>query len=169
MYTTYKVQHSRPYVKPTPAELPRNYQALVQWRYSAEDCRLASEKLAQGELDVLEACRVELGWKTTSSLITKWYPNYPSRKAWARALSHCRQFVGSGKLRTRTLNLKYLLLAVITHFQEQLHLIYDRIRIPSILPISSYHKEYSNTASLADRVFSGVETAPLLAVGGGGS
>jgi hypothetical protein len=169
MYTTYKVQHSSPYVKPVPAELPRKYAQLVQWRYSPREGRDARDKLSQGELDVLETCRLELGWQTITSLATKWYPLYPSRKAWARALSHCRQFVGSGKLRTRTLNLKYLLRAVITHFQEQLRLIYDRIRIPSLLPTNREYREYSNTSSLADRVLPGVETAPLPVGAGGGS
>lgn len=145
MSTTYKVHYARPYVKPVPAELPRKYAQLVQWRYTPREGREALEKLDQGELDVLETCREALGWPTITSLATKWYPLYPSRKAWYYALLHCRRFVGAGHLRTRTLNLKYLLLAVITHFQEQLHLIYDRIRIPSILPNSIYSKEYSNT------------------------
>lgn len=97
-------------------QLPDNVLEALKAEYGRAAPRKALAKLSQGEIDVLEDCRRELGWPTISSLAVKYYPLYPYHKLWARALSHCRLY----KVRTATLNIKYLLLAVITQVRYSL-------------------------------------------------
>lgn len=93
-----------------PPDLPSNYHDLVKLTYTRTQGRKAVSDLAQGERDVLEMARAELGWPSITSLAYKWYPVARSRKCWQRAVERCRL----QKVRTRTLNLKYLLLTVLS-------------------------------------------------------
>lgn len=66
--------------------------------------------LSQGEKDVLELAREQLGWVSITSLAHKYYPLYPTRQWWKRALERCSR----QKVRTKTLNIVYLLLTLET-------------------------------------------------------
>lgn len=112
-----------------PPDLPSNYDELVAMRYQHRQGEVAVSKLAQGEIDILEQARQSLGWHSIYSLAYKWYPLYPYRKCWQRALEKCSQERIQSKLRTPTLNLKYLLLAVITKVQESLRKSYSANRL----------------------------------------
>lgn len=116
--TNYQPETSVPeagyFVKPP--ELPANYQVLAAMRYPHQRGVDAVAALAQGERDILEEVRERLQWPSILSLTYKWYPLYPYRQCWKRALEKC----SGQKLRTRTLNLKYLLLAVITQVRYSL-------------------------------------------------
>lgn len=113
-FTTRSINQNICFVKPP--ELPPNYKELVELRYRRSKGVAAAEALAQGERDILELVRQALGWNSIYSLAYKWYPLYPYRHDWKRALEKCSQ----QKLKTRTLNLKYLLLAVITQVKLSL-------------------------------------------------
>ena len=99
-----------------PPELPSNYQEVAKSTYPRYKGVRAAEALAQGEVDILEMVRQALGWPSIYSLAYKWYPLYPHRHCWKRALARCQ----TQKLRTATLNIKYLLLAVITEVKRSL-------------------------------------------------
>jgi len=96
--------------------LPPNVESVLHQTYPRRAGLKSVDTLSQGELDILEAARVELGWPSVISLAHKYYPLYPHRKCWQRALEKCRL----KKLRTRTLNIKYLLLAVISQVKYSL-------------------------------------------------
>lgn len=104
-----------------PPALPSNYHELVELRYRRAKGVAAANSLSQGERDILEMARQALGWGSIYSLAYKWYPLYPSRHCWQRALEKCH----SKNLRTHTLNLKYLLLTVITQVQYSLKSAYS--------------------------------------------
>lgn len=129
--TSSKVAH--PFLSVKPPDLPSNYQELVALRYRHHQGVAAVATLAAGEIDILEQVRQSLGWRSIYSLAYKWYPLYPYRKCWKRALEKCQQERISSKLRTRTLNLKYLLLAVITKVQESLRASYGYNRLTHLL------------------------------------
>jgi len=112
-----------------PPVLPSNYAELVAMRYRHPQGVAAVSKLAQGEIDILEMARKSLGWPSIYSLAYKWYPLYPYRKCWQRALEKCSLERIQSKLRTKTLNLKYLLLTVITKVQESLQASYGGNRL----------------------------------------
>lgn len=110
-------------------DLPRNYDSLVQWRYRHADGVRAVADMATGERDTLEEARRQLGWPSILSLAVKWYPICPSRTVWKRALEKCRLDRITSARHTATLNLKYLLLAVLTKAQESLKASYGANRL----------------------------------------
>jgi len=93
----------------TPSLSPQAQEAL-HTQYSRKEGHQSLSKLSQGETDVLHLARESLGWPTITSLAHKYYPLYPNRQWWKRALERC----GHQKVRTVTLNIKYLLLALAT-------------------------------------------------------
>lgn len=96
-------QHSIPTLSPQALE-------VLHSQYSRKDGHQSLIKLSQGETDVLHLAREALGWPTITSLAHKYYPLYPNRQWWKRSLERC----GHQKVRTVTLNIKYLLLALAT-------------------------------------------------------
>ncbi len=109
-----KLAHSFPPVKP-PDLGPAAIEAMAA-KYSRTEARHALDDLDQGVLDILETCRVALGWPTITSLAAKYYPLYPHRKCWKRALAKCKL----QQIRTVTLNIRYLLLAVICQVRQSI-------------------------------------------------
>jgi len=98
------------------AVLPDNVLEALSAKYDRADGAASVAALAQGEIDILRDCQTAIGWKTITSLAHKYYPLYPNRELWKRALARCRM----QKIRTATLNIRYLLLAVISQVQESL-------------------------------------------------
>jgi len=84
--------------------------AALNAKYSRTAGHKSVEALSQGEADVLNLARQQLGWPTITSLAHKYYPLYPSRQLWKRALERCSHY----KVRTKTLNIVYLLLTLQT-------------------------------------------------------
>lgn len=99
-----------------PPTLPDEVLATLEAKYHRRAAVASLDRLKQGDIDVLEEARRQLGWPSLLSLAHKYYPLYPQRHAWRRALEKCRHV----QLRTATLNIKYLLLAVITQVQYSL-------------------------------------------------
>lgn len=83
---------------------PQAQQAL-HTRYNTDHARTRLKLMTQGEKDQLEVARERLGWPTILSLAMKYYPLYPCRKWWQRAMERCSRY----KARTTTLNIVYLL------------------------------------------------------------
>lgn len=88
---------------------PRTQQALLT-RYNPHQARARLKLMPQGEKDILEEARARLGWPTSLSLAMKYYPLYPCRKWWQRAMERCSRH----KVRTATLNIVYLLRTIET-------------------------------------------------------
>jgi len=93
----------------TPVLKPQALQAL-QTKYTRTQGHNSLKALSQGEADVLHMAREQLGWPTITSLAYKYYPLYPNRQWWKRALERCSHH----KIRTKTLNIVYLLLTLET-------------------------------------------------------
>lgn len=87
-----------------PSLSPQAQEALHS-QYSRKAGHQSLNKLSQGEADVLHQAREVLGWPTITSLAHKYYPLYPNRQWWKRALERCTLH----KVRTVTLNIVYLL------------------------------------------------------------
>lgn len=98
--------------------LPPHVESAIHQTYSRFDGRQARERLAQGEIDILESCRKAVGWKYLTSLATKYYPLYPERHCWKRALALCLRY--RSRWYTETLSIRYLLKAVIQQVNESL-------------------------------------------------
>jgi len=90
--------------------LPCQVVEALHTQYSRKAGHQSLSKLSQGEADVLHLAREQLGWPTITSLAHKYYPLYPDRQWWKRALERCSR----QKIRTVTLNIKYLLLTLET-------------------------------------------------------
>ena len=86
-------------------QLPPQAQQALHTRYNPQHARTRLKLMTQGEKDQLEAARERLGWPTILSLAMKYYPLYPCRKWWQKALARCSHY----KARTATLNIIYLL------------------------------------------------------------
>lgn len=86
-------------------QLPTRTQEALHTRYPIHLARARLKLMTQGEKDQLEEARERLGWPTILSLAMKYYPLYPCRKWWQRAIERC----GHHKSRTATLNIVYLL------------------------------------------------------------
>lgn len=112
---------AQPFSSVKPPVLPQKALDALQDTYSRKKGKASVLALSQGELDVLELARQSLGWPSIVSLAHKYYPVYPYRKCWKRALEKCSR----QRLRTCTLNIKYLLLAVITQVQRTLDSAYS--------------------------------------------
>lgn len=95
---------------PTKPTLPCQVQEALHNQYSRKAGHQSLSKLTQGETDVLHQAREVLGWPTITSLAHKYYQLYPNRQWWKRALERCAR----QKVRTVTLNITYLLLALET-------------------------------------------------------
>lgn len=74
-------------------------------QYSRKAGHNSVDKLSQGERDVLDMAREKLAWVSITSLAHKYYPLYPNRQWWKRALERCSH----QNVRTKTLNIVYLL------------------------------------------------------------
>ena len=98
--------------------LPAQVEEAIHRTYSRQEGAPARERLAQGELDVLESCRQALGWKTITSLAVKYYPLFPERHSWKRALALSLRY--RARWHTATLSIRYLLKAVIQQHYESL-------------------------------------------------
>jgi len=98
--------------------LPPHIELAIHQTYSKTEGRQFRERLAQGEIDVLEPCAKALGWKTVTSLATKYYPLLPERHCWRRALALALRY--RPRWYTQTLPIRYLLKAVIQQWQESL-------------------------------------------------
>lgn len=90
--------------------LPHRAQEAINTRYPMKLAPAALHRLSQGEKDQLEEARQRLSWPTIISLAVKYYPLYPCRKWWQRALERCSHH----KVQTATLNISYLLLTLET-------------------------------------------------------
>mgnify|MGYP001565121889 CR=1 FL=1 len=90
--------------------LPQQVQALLQSTYPRRQGWKAANALSQGERDVLEMARELLGWVSITSLAYKYWPLYPDRKLWQRAVERCRRH----KPRYKTHPIQYLLLTIAT-------------------------------------------------------
>jgi len=90
--------------------LPQRVQEAINTRYPMKLAPPALQRLSQGEKDQLELARQRLSWPTIISLAVKYYPLYPCRKWWQRALERCSHH----KVNTATLNISYLLLTLET-------------------------------------------------------
>lgn len=91
----------------TPTLSPQALEALHS-QYTRTAGRQSVNALSQGEADILNMAREALGWPTITSLAYKYYPLCPNRKWWQRALERCSHH----KIRTVTLNIRYLLLTI---------------------------------------------------------
>lgn len=140
--TRSKVAH--PVNPVNPASLPEKCIDTLGIKYTRLEGHQAVIDLSQGELDVLELAREALGWPTITSLATKYYPLYPHRKAWYYALQKCKQM----QVRTKTLNIKYLLLAVISQVAERL----ERAFIPGTAPNRLVSTSFNNTGDRYHRL-----------------
>ncbi len=131
----------------TVKSLPQSVIQKIAEKYPRGTGAESMERLAQGEFDILDSCRQALGWRTVTSLAYKYYPLYPSRQCWKRALAICMRY--KDKWRTRSLNIKYLLMAVIQQVAESLAGQYDKvsnaIRIVSLNTLKGSSKDYSNS------------------------
>ena len=96
-------------------------QEALHAQYSRTAGHKSVNALSQGEADVLNQARQQLGWVSITSLAHKYYPLYPNRQWWKRALSRC----SLRKLRTKTLNIVYLLLTLETVKQYALKAAYS--------------------------------------------
>lgn len=85
-------------------------QEALRSQYTRKAGHQSLSKLSQGETDVLHQAREMLGWPTITSLAHKYYQLYPNRQWWKRALERCSR----QKVRTVTLNIRYLLLTLET-------------------------------------------------------
>lgn len=94
----------------TTTELSQQVKDALHAQYSRRDGHRSLDKLSQGEVDILNLAREALGWPSITSLAHKYYPLYPDRKWWKRALERCAR----QKVRTVTLNIVYLLHALAT-------------------------------------------------------
>jgi len=99
-----------------PPVLPRKVLEALETKYRRHTAVNKLADLKQGDRDVLEEARRQLGWPSLLSLSLKYFSLYPYRHAWRRALEKCSH----QKFRTATLNIKYLLQAVITQVNESL-------------------------------------------------
>ena len=90
--------------------LPQQVQALLQSTYPRRQGWKAVAALSQGERDVLEMARQTLGWVSITSLAYKYWPLYPDRKLWQRAVERCHLH----KPRYKTHPIQYLLLTLAT-------------------------------------------------------
>lgn len=98
--------------------LPPHVEQAIHQPYSRRDGQESVSRLAQGELDILESIRPVLGWRSVTSLATKYYPLFPERQCWKRALAICLRY--RARWYTQTLSIRYLLKAVIQQVQETL-------------------------------------------------
>lgn len=105
-------------------QLPASVLSAIGTSYRLSQGQAAVEALSNGERDVLEAARVALGWPSIVSLAYKYYPLYPHSSCWKRALYECSK----RKIMTATLNIRYLLLAVISQVQQSLEKSYSSTR-----------------------------------------
>jgi len=110
------VKQSPKLVKSARPVLPEKCLEALSRQYSRSEARKSQDAICQADIDILEECRQSLHWPTITSLSVKYYPLYPYRRCWKRALSKCRR----ASIRTATLNIKYLLLTVISCVQESL-------------------------------------------------
>ena len=106
---TYQKQYSK-------TALPPQAQEALKAEYSRTAGHKSVAALSQGERDVLDQARQQLGWVSITSLAHKYYKLYPNRQWWKRALFRCSQH----KLRTKTLNIVYLLKTLETVMQHAL-------------------------------------------------
>lgn len=138
---------AQPFSPVKPAELrPADLEAFGG-KYSRTEARHALDDQPQGVVDILETCREALGWPTITSLLLKYYPLYPHRGCWRRALARCKL----QEVRTRTLNIRYLLLAVITQALQALEDAADNFSLTNrLLSISSYHLGNRSSYRLGD-------------------
>lgn len=121
-----------------PPVLPAHVEAVLHQTYRRSQAQSSLQRLSQGEIDVLEDARRQLGWPSIVSLAHKYYPLYAHRQCWRRALMishrcrHCGEQVemkddvlqcsccGQRRFHHNTLTIQYLLLAVITQVQYTL-------------------------------------------------
>jgi len=158
------VKQSPKLVKSARPVLPEKCLSALARHYSRTAGRKSASHLAQGEIDILEQCRLALGWPSILSLAIKYYALYPHRKCWNRALQRCRR----AQIRTSTLNIKYLLLTVISCVRESLARSFNGSGALNRL-VQPYKKEYKkgvNRLTRYDALFSpapGSRQAALLA------
>lgn len=90
--------------------LGRREQEAVHMHYPRRQGWKAVANLSQGERDVLEMARLTLGWVSITSLACKYWPLYPERKLWQRAVERCSHY----QPRYKTHPIQYLLLTLAT-------------------------------------------------------
>ncbi len=129
-----------------PVDLPAHVIARISEKYERGAGRASVAKLSQGEIDILDDCRQALGWRYLTSLAHKYYPLYPERHCWKRALAICMRYRESWY--TKSLNIFYLLKAVAQQVSESLERNFsgslDAIRIVS-KDTNTEGKDYSNS------------------------
>ena len=91
-------------------QLSTQVHALLQSTYPRHQAWKAVAALSQGERDVLEMARDLLGWVSITSLAYMYWPVYPDRKLWQRAVERCRRH----KPKYKTHPIQYLLLTIAT-------------------------------------------------------
>ena len=137
-----------------PPILPQKALDALEAQYSRGKGKDSTLALSQGERDVLELARQKLGWPTITSLAHKYFPLYPHRKAWARALARCNR----QRLRTCTLNIKYLLLTVLTEINKSLEAGYSGAKALNRLV---HHESLRNDRGGNRLVHGGFITPPI--------